>query len=285
MTKRDESLSTLDEVATQIDLEGIKIVYVEGETDQRFYTAWAIRRLKVTELELIKLHKILIQSVNNVDTTTLSDDDNLNSNSNRTNVIRLAKEAHSKNINIRCIADRDVGHDCVNFNYPTLLWTDFPAIESYAVTPQILDSLNLLHLSRSLPDSRELIPQLSFALRKLFAVRKTNNHLPRPKYKKGLEKNSSSYTFDVTKTVSHEICHSIPANLLPSDLDDPRTHSYGHDIAELLMAAYSSKIKNRKDGAIKDVVALENAMRNCILMYCDNEPLFTSLYAWLTDSN
>ena len=285
MAERDESLSTLDEVATQIDLEGIKIVYVEGDTDQRFYTTWAIKRLNVTKTELGRLNKILIQSVSDVDTTTLPDDDNLNSGSNRTKVIRLAKEAHSRNINIRCIADRDVGHDCETLNYPTLLWTDYPALESYAITPQILDSLNSLHLNNSLPESEELIPQLSFALRELFAVRQANKHLPQPKYKKGLEKNSTLDTFDVSKTVLHETICSIPANRRPSKSDDPRTYSYGHDIAELLMAAYPGKIKNRKNGAIKDVAGLENAMRNCILMYCDNEGLFVSLHAWFTDPN
>lgn len=171
----------LNEYFLEIKLTNRKHIVVEGRTDQRFFRVWldGLRDIEaqvaVTAVESLEVPTADLFAIGLAD-------------SNRSRVIVVAAKASESGANLRCIADRDCGHDVVNHIYDTLLWTDYPAIESYAVEARTLDIANQLSFGGHLPSADQLLGPLSFALSELFAVRCHHQHLPKPNHKSGLKK-------------------------------------------------------------------------------------------------
>lgn len=252
-----------------------KHLVVEGGADARFMRAWLLGlpggdNVVVTSVDKIDIpdaHLILLG-------LTIG---------NRGRVIAVAKSADDGNLDIRCVADRDCNQNVEDHKYTTLLWTDFPALESYALDDAVLERANLLSFRGLLPAGSELLQLLVFPLRELYAVRERNPNLPTPKYSKGFTKKAKLDEFDVTQTVDHAIRDEIN-KYERSTSPDPRTFAYGHDIGELLLASYGNTLKNK--AGLRDLEALESALLSAVQATGKyiNEPLFRLLTEWINAS-
>lgn len=264
----------LSEYFLEIRLTKAKHIVVEGRTDQNFIQAWlddlgeAASRAAVVTVDSLEV------PTTDVLAHGLTD-------GNRGRVIVVAAKASEGGIDLRCVADRDCGHDVATHNYETLLWTDYPAMESYAVDARTLDKANLLSFGGHLPSAGQLLGQLAFALSELFAVRRQHQFLPNPDYKAGLrDRRATLDQFDVAAAVSVEVRPLVAGYERPSG-KDPREFAYGHDIGELLLAAYGNELRNR--AGLMGLKAVEGALRSAIQAagtYVD-ERLFVLLREWI----
>jgi hypothetical protein len=261
----------LKELFKEIRLTGQKHIIVEGRADAHFIRAWIQNShgrtdVVVTPVEYLEVSDSVIFTLNLLD-------------SNRSRVIVVALEAAEKRVNLRCVAHRDCGHGVAEHQYETLLWTDYPAMESYAVDEQNLNTANLLNFGAQLPDANELLAPISFALRELYAVRCHHQDLERPKYEAGLGTRSLA-EFDVTATVHVSIRPHVEGYSRP-DFVDPRGYGYGHDIGELLLEAFGNALKNRS--GLRTLAAVEAALRSAIQVTgrYESEPLFVQLQEWI----
>lgn len=264
----------LKEYFLEIKLTKRKHIVVEGPADQRFIRVWldglggtyseaavtAVTRLEVPTSDVLALD--------------LND-------SNRSRVIVVAAKAFENGVDLRCVADKDCGHDVEEHVYETLIWTDYPAMESYAVEPKALDTANLLSFGGLLPPADKLLDHLSFALRELFAVRLHNQHLEKPNYKAGLQgRRATLNQFDVSATVHVSIRDAAKGYERPTG-SDPRTFAYGHDVGELLLAAYGNELQNR--AGLRGLAAVEGALRSAVHAAGTfiEEELFLRLQGWI----
>lgn len=263
----------LDELLLEISLTTKRHIIVEGPTDRRFFRAWAD--------DLDARDRVVVTSVEDIEIDTdwlfevgLND-------GNRSLVLLVAHRASSITSNVRCIADRDCGHGIDAFDYEVLMWTDFPALESYAIDAAVMDRANLLSFAGRLPSAAILLPPLGFALRELFAVRAKHEHLPRPKYDAGFKNKTRRFEdFRVELTVDVSIRSETPSYPRPQSTD-PREHAYGHDVAELLLAVHGNALKNQAGLATREAVegALRSAMQ--VVGTYKSERLFRELEAWI----
>ncbi|WP_157580520.1 hypothetical protein [Plantibacter sp. Leaf314] len=247
---------------------------VEGPDDERFFRAWAAAVgadfLTVSSVEDIDIDTDTVLSIGLAD-------------GNRGRVVATAKSASDEDVPVICVADRDCGHHVEEHSYETLLWTDFPAIESYAVDEATLDRANDLSLLGKLPKAETLLPPLTFALREIFAVRTQNEHLQGVKHAAGLPKGSSDLSaFDVSRAIDQRLVGELEGYPRSED-PDPRTFAYGHDIADLLLSAFGNAIKNQ--AGLTHRRALEGALRSAIQVVGTyrSEPMFTRLEHWVRD--
>jgi hypothetical protein len=267
----------LDELILEIRLTSKKHLVVEGNTDARFMRAW----LQDVEGGA----RIIVTPVDDIDVPTSGLFELQLPDANRSRVIFVAFAAERESANIRCVADRDCGQDVTSHQYSTLIWTDFPAIESYAVDARTFDRANLLSFNQRLPGGDDLLPAISHALRELYAMRLAHPTMREPNYSAGLkgQRNLDGLaSFDVTRAVEPQI-GNIASTLPRSDADDPREFSYGHDIAGLLIAAFGNDLSNRAGLRNKD--AVENALRSAVQAVGAyvSEPLFSSLVEWIAE--
>jgi hypothetical protein len=266
-----------DELLLEIQLTSIKHIVVEGVTDQRFIQAWISHSIEDATVTVTPIDSI---EVDDQDVITLG----LNL-GNRSRVISLAQKASliEGEVNITCVADRDTGSDIDNHNYPNLVWTDYPALESYCLEPETLHIANLLSFAEQLPDGAALLSALSEPLRELFAVRLANAHLPSPNYSAALGPSRSLSAFKVELALAPHVRPLVASYPRPQD-DDPRRFGYGHDIAQLLMAAFGGVLRNKAH--LGDVGAVESALKSAMLAHgtFQEESMFTHLRAWMTTS-
>ncbi|AUI51118.1 hypothetical protein [Arthrobacter crystallopoietes] len=264
----------VDELLLEVSLTSKRHIVVEGASDDRFFRAWA--------MDIAGGERVVVTSVERVDVAPQWLIDIGLNDGNRARLVFIARRAHEKSIDLRCVADRDCGHHVEENTYTTLTWTDFPALESYAVEESVLDRANLLSFAEKLPPASDLLPSLAFALGELFAVRSRNEHLPKPKYQAGFKnRNRSLMSFDVVAAVDMTIRSHVESYTRPSSNDDPRAYAYGHDIAELLLAVYGNTLKNHAGLSSRD--AVEGALRSAIQAvgkYKD-EPMFRGLADWV----
>jgi hypothetical protein len=264
----------LDELLLEVSLTSRRHIVVEGASDDRFFRAWA--------MDMAGGERVVVTSVERIDVPAQWLIDIGLNDGNRARLVFIARRAHEASIDLRCIADRDCGHHVEKHRYATLAWTDFPALESYAVEESVLDRANLLSFAEKLPPASELLPSLAFALGELYAVRSRNEHLPKPKYQAGFKNKDRSLTsFDVAAAVDVTVRTHVPSYTRPSSSEDPRAYSYGHDVAELLLAAYGNTLKNHAGLSGRD--AVEGALRSAIQAvgtYKD-EPMFKGLARWV----
>jgi hypothetical protein len=269
----DEPKQLLSEFLLEAELGSKKHIIVEGPADKRFLQVWLRQQRLAPVITVVSTLNIPMASLEEIA---------LNEGS-RSRVILVARRAVSAVDKIRCIADRDAGQDVAEHQYPTLIWTDYPSVESYAIDAETLDAANLLSFGERLPPSSDLMPGLSFALRELFAVRTKHPHLPKPKFSNGIPKKGTLADFDVKKAVSSSTATDID-NLPRSNEKDPRSYAYGHDIGELLLAAFPNTLKNQ--AGLGTLEAVESALRSALQATGAHltTPLFTSLAAWLKSS-
>ncbi len=263
----------LNEYFLEIQLTKKKHIVVEGRTDQRFFRAWlddiggSAVEVAVTCVESLDVPVGEILSLGLTE-------------GQRGRVVVVGAKSSNEGVDIRCVADRDCGTDVNDHEYTNLVWTDYPAIESYVVERGALDKANLLSFGGVLPDGDELLEGLSFALGELFAVRRRHPSLSRPNYKAGLPKRSKLHDFDVKRAVDVSLRPLVDGYERPSD-SDPRHYAYGHDVGELLLAAYGNEIQNK--AGLRTLMAVEGALRSAIhasrVFAC--EPMFVALKRWI----
>lgn len=264
----------LAEFLLEVQLTSRKHLVVEGRADERFIRAFlqgadGSRSVTITPVEKLEISM--------EDLVPLGFPDG-----NRGRVVVVAVRALQGDVTLLCIADRDCGHRVDEFCIETLLWTDFPAIESYAVTADILEKANLLGFGGRLPDGNILLAALSHALRELFAVRLQNPYLGRPNYAAGLQAKAPALDkFEVRETLSPALRSKVDAYPRPDIDEDPRAYAYGHDVGELLLAAFANALKNQ--AGLKNLEAVEGALRSAIQAEGSyvNEPLFRKLATWI----
>lgn len=268
----------LEELFLETSLTSNRHIVVEGPSDARFLRAWA--------QDIAGGQYVVVTSV---ETLNIAPDGPISlglNDGNRARVVFVAREAQEKSADLRCVADRDCGHQVEKHTYDTLEWTDYPALESYAVQAAVLDRANLLSFREKLPEAAELLPSLAFALRELFTVRMHNEHLEKPKYSAGLKSNDRSLSsFDVAAAVRGKISDDVSSYERPSENQDPRSYAYGHDIAELLLAVYGNTLKNQVGLGGRE--AIEDALRGAVQVvgtYGD-EAMFRSLAAWVAQES
>jgi hypothetical protein len=261
----------LDELLLEAELTQQKYLVVEGPTDASFFRTW---------LATIAKRSVTVSSIDDVDVPTgevfclgLND-------GNRSRVIAVAAASRGRSVDIRCVADTDCGHGVDKHNYEALLWTDYPGLESYALTLETLGVVCELHAGGRLPAVDILLPELARILREIFAVRCHHEHLPKPNYRAGFTTRPPRLdSFDVALTVDYYIRADI-ATYARSTSADPRRYAYGHDIAEVLFAVYANELKN--GAGIANPKALETALLSALLIGDEYacEPLFDSLSRW-----
>lgn len=262
----------LDELFLEIQLTARKHIIVEGHTDERFIQAWL---QDIRSGESVVVTQVGSIHVDAADVEQLGFADG-----NRGRVVLVAVRAAEANVDLRAIADRDCGHHVATHTYPTLCWTDFPALESYALDATTLERANLLSFEGRLPEGPVLLAQLAPALRDLFAVRLVHEHLEQPNYSAGLANRRSLAEFDVAAAVHIAIRAEVPSYERPSGAD-PREFAYGHDIGELLLAAFANVIRNQV--GLQKLSAVESALRSAVQVVGSykTEPMFLRLQEWI----
>ncbi|WP_307608117.1 hypothetical protein [Pseudarthrobacter sp. W1I19] len=263
----------LAELFLEIALTSQKHIIVEGRTDENFFKAWLqdadpAETVVVTPVENLEVGPDEVLGIG------LSD-------GNRSRVVYVAMRAEKDDVDLRCVADRDCGHNVETHNYEQLLWTDYPSIESYALDGVTLQKANLLSFNGRLPDGGVLLGMLVPALRDLYAVRAANEHLERPNYAAGVGKNRSLATFNVSLTVHPSLRSQVAGYAKPTSRD-PREFAYGHDIGELLLAAFGNVLKNNV--GLVTLGAVEAALRSAVQAVGSykTEPLFIRLHSWIS---
>lgn len=269
---------SLDEYLLEASLSARKHIVVEGPTDRRFFDGWlldvgAVGSVSVTAVEYLDVN----------DAEVLRRKLPLG---NRARVLVVAAKASDEGVDLRCVADRDCGHDVETYTYETLRWTDYPALESYAVSVETLDRANLLGFAGRLPEGGQLLEALAHALREMFAVRVQHQHLPRPKFEAGLPVKGllGLKSFDVRAVVSPALGKHV-AEYARSKSSEPRDYAYGHDVAELLYAAFGNTLKNQL--GLSKIEAVEAVLLSATQLVGSFrvEPLFSGLEEWIGDSS
>ncbi|MDR2256481.1 MAG: hypothetical protein LBE25_10840 [Arthrobacter sp.] len=262
------------ELLLEARLTSRRHVVTEGPTDARFMRVWS-RNVENGDKVVITPATNLKISGRTLEAEGLND-------GNRARAIYVAKEAASNGVDLVCIADRDGGHNVADHQYSTLFWTDYPAMESYALVADVLDLANQLSFGERLPPGAKLIDDLKHPLREIFAVRAQNEHLPDPKFDAAFKgRNNTLTTFDVTLVVDSRV--GAASKHYPRHASsDVRDFAYGHDIADLLLCAFGNAIKNQS--GLRTREAVEGALRSALQLEGSfkEEGLFRRLAAWIS---
>lgn len=249
---------------------------VEGQSDKRFFGTWISGFANDRDVAITCVDNIEIP-VGELDALGLND-------GNRSRVICMASKADLAGCGqlFRCVADRDAGHGVENFNLETLLWTDFPAIESYALEPRVWDYANQISFNGLLPSSEQLWRPLDRALSELFSIRVQVEHLSAPNVGKGFTtKEKRISDFDARLTIESGVLGRIEWRLYSPVDSDIRERAYGHDIANIIFEAYRQKFKRNLH--ITGVGAIENALKSAMLYTREHEnhDLFRLIREWI----
>jgi len=263
----------VSELLREAELTGDKYLIVEGPTDRIFYGRW-IAKLPGTGTPSVK-----VVSVDTIDVP--SDDLHMAglSDGNRSRVMLLSTYVDRSKTDVICIADRDCGHNTASYISDAMLWTDFPALESYAFDADVLDWLNAMILGGLLPAAASMMTSLTGVFLDLFTVRLHNEDLPAPNIARGFPSSKDPSAFDVAKTVHSSLSAAVPLYARPS-FSDPREVVYGHDIAEVMMCVFGNVIKNKS--AISGTLSLERVLRAGLLSdgSLHKTPMFQTLAIW-----
>lgn len=262
---------TLNELLLEAQLTRQKYLVVEGPSDAGFFRTW---------LRSVVSGNIIVTSVEEIDVPTAEVISLGLNDGNRSRVIVVSRRALGRPCNLMCVADRDVGQDVDAHSQETLIWTDFPGLESYTFTLETLQVICDVHTGGRLPAAAELHEGLRQILCELFAVRAQHNHLPKPNYRAGFTtKPPRMDAFDVALTVDPRIRADIAAYPRPMAAD-PREYAYGHDIAEVMYVLFANELKN--SAGLSSPRALEAALATAGFVggAYEGSRLFDSLRAW-----
>jgi hypothetical protein len=243
---------TPDELETEALVGRYWIVVAEGPTDATFLQKWLIELgwhvvpISVTELDLAGI-PMGAESVS----------------SNRCKVLDLARHLPTSR-SLRFLIDLDLGVDPEDMEIDSLLVTDFPSIETYALSDEVLRAL-LVHLNRIVytslqPDVRTkelatavrvLVEQLASYLCPLFRLRELHAAIEDPdEFVQDLRKfrRPGTNELDVEK-VRLVLClpkdEALQEKALATTCVDLRPTAYGHDIARAIWAIWPDlRMKN-----------------------------------------
>lgn len=262
---------TLAEFRHELNLSLDKHLVVEGYSDSSFYTAWldahdSLDGVSVQVVGTIEVKNELVRKLGLPDAE-------------RSRVIALSGEVQEFHEKVLCVADRDTGIGVDEFQFKTLAWTDYPAIESYVMHPKLFRIAHRICLQAKIKEATELHEELTSALLKLWRVRVKHPHLEAPNYKKGVKNGAGLGGFDVVAAVGFDDKIS-GGDMSEESSCDVREISYGHDIAGLLFAAYATQIKTKLQ--YSGVDSLERSLRASILSTAElaSERLFIRLKNW-----
>lgn len=257
-----------------------KILIVEGNSDKRFFEEW-IRQAGISE-DMVEIWPISWINVSN----DLVKQHNLNS-SERSRILAGAMHAEKiidGNRALRFVADRDMGQELDRFESPTcLLITDYPAIESYGLSEQVITHFNNKYCRGKLPASASIFGHLCEVVHKLYEFRKPDPYRKNPDYDRGAKGvEEDLLKFDAAKAFDcRETCTSVTSEY--GDHLDPRSKAYGHDIVGVLFSVYKRRFKNNLK--CSDSTLVEDWFRYSIVdvRACDDEVMFRSLASFLND--
>ena len=268
----------LAEYFLEVELTARKHIVVEGRSDERFFRAWL--------QDVPDCPAVTITPVENLEVSPGDLAESGLADGNRGRALAVAVRAATRGTVLRCVVDLDCGQNVDEYKCPTVVWTDFPAIESYAVKEEVLEKANLLSFGGRLPSGKALLPALSFALREIFAVRLRHPNLAKPNYSAGLNKQQPKLeNFNVSAAVPASVRSNVVEYPRPDAEADPRTYAYGHDVAELLLAAFANALKNQ--AGLRTLEAVEGALRSAIQAegsYVE-EGLFQQLRTWIEEGD
>ena len=247
----------VDELAVEATLGRYQILVVEGPSDARHLQHW------IDELEL----PITIVAVSELDL----DGEHGTTWGAREQVI-LVSQQHPMGENVRCLVDRDTEVSVAG--PPSLLLTDFPALESYVLTRGVV--LRLLLMLRHLdndetdPEKRkratekaleDFVEVLSRYLIPLFHLRKMHlearSERPFPTELKRFRRGDGA-GIDAKKIARQVgIKSAIPDLSSVRTLEELRPYAYGHDISR---AVYAIEPRIRQRHGIQNAEDLEEVL-------------------------
>jgi hypothetical protein len=265
----------LAEAWAEARLTGRKLLIVEGNSDRRFFNVWFDRVRRAESAAGLPL--VVTAEELEIDPQVLFDY-SLNDGA-RSRVIYAAMQDSRGRADVKCIADRDCGLDIYLFESPTQLWTDFPALESYAFCRDVMDFANSMHFREKLPAGQMIIDALAPALALLFSLRVHFPDGPSPKVSDGFRQRDSN-RFDLALAVEPTAREAASKIVAPS-YSDAREIAYGHDIADAMLAVWANSLKNNAD--IRSRQALERVLLSSVLGESTFEhlPLFQTLKNWV----
>lgn len=263
----------LRELQLELRLSGDKHMFVEGHSDKRFFEAWLENQGIAS--------RVAVQVVGSIDISSFDLEAVGLPDAERSRAMFLASRNRDLEGVLLCVADRDTGTKVDEYEFGTLAWTDYPALESYIMRPSIFRAMHKVILDERIDLANVLHAQLSIALRRLWLLRCEVPNLPSPNYKKGMIEKGAISSFDPGAASGRTVKSTeVGTEVWPEE--DACQFAYGHDIAGLLFGAYSGILKNTLGFSSPE--ALERAMRASMVgsEELENEPLFIRVKEWAT---
>lgn len=235
-----EPKESLNEFIQGVSSSKGRFIVVEGPQDKRFYEEWCAKN-NINNITIREVHNISVRSIRH---------DCLSLRSGRTQVISVSMglsnahksksmrlEADSLKDKILCIADRDLGAGVIEFEdlqREFLVYTDFPALESYFLTVSNIEYFLKDYLSSSFKG--DIISELEEIFKELFIfwnLRSLPGHPNQSfKYKNLKGRRNEEKNKDKVNSWIEEF------QRIGSDVDK-RSFCYGHDISALIYDRYT----------------------------------------------
>ncbi|WP_156913030.1 MULTISPECIES: hypothetical protein [Actinomyces] len=212
-----------------------KILVVEGNHDKKFFERWA----------MLAGLKIRVEIIDNVDVPNDVVEQHELCSGARSRILvgaTIAEQTHEGRQFVRFIADRDMGQNLEEFeSCPCLLITDYPAIESYGMSKDVIDWFNSDQCNNRLRMDHQIYSDLCGVLYELYEYRKCDPHREGPNYESGAKKKSEIKDFDSAKAFGYHNGVDSPTKRVVAK--DPRPYAYGHDIIGVLYHVYRTEFK------------------------------------------
>jgi hypothetical protein len=271
MPSREPRL-TLDELLLGAESNGCVLLLVEGERDREFfewYLDGALEFVHVYTADDVEVPNELVFSLNLTKGSRA-----------RLSVLARVSPPYP---NVRMIIDRDCGQDLPDPMPPTLMLTDYPAIESYGYGRRPLGKWLKLVAGESTLAVDTLLEELRNPLFFLYFLRTKVSNMPQPTYDKYYSKKSDFWSLDVKKLlVEHKVSKEdalVIETMVQVTPQEVRNHVYGHDLAGLLDVRLRTILRNKAQ--LRTVEAVERTLRLSIERSdIDDERLFLTLRQW-----
>lgn len=261
------------ELWTEARLTNRRVLVVEGPSDARFFKAWLTTKSKaIREQPLVVVTDEIDIPMEILVGLGLNDGA-------RSRVIAAAVSASASNANARCVADLDCGEGDSDLDSPHLVWTDYPALESYVLRSEVLDHANMMHFEERLPPGSLVVEAIAPCLALLYAVRANYPDSEHPTPSKGFGTTGVAGSFAIERTV-HISRRADVSGITPTSYERPQEVAYGHDIAELMFALWANVLRNRVQVASPE--SLERILLNSMLAEgsFEDELLFRTILEW-----
>lgn len=260
-------------------------VFVEGDDDCRFY-GWYLEKCNYSREVLIKQ----AQNVFNFSDYEKSIHDFGDTLGACDYVILGALHNKSGNAKDIYIADRDIRDQSQISHFsdkstPDLLWTDYPAIESYACRESVLDAYNRRIHFDVLPKASTYINDVYFYLYLIFFYRKYVKNDEGEVYQKFIRVLNSDKKIDEPTWKSYFL--GISQSLIPKvenirklSSNDLLKYCYGHEVVRVIFPFINEGLKKNEEIHNKPSEGkLERALLRIFIdeNFFENEKLFLEL--------